>query len=195
MGSDRSDAWWLARSLVDKRGFDIVVRRHYDEIFVYFARAVGREEAADLTQQVFLVAFKRRRKFAGDDTARPWLFGIARNVLRRWYRTEGRRRRADGRLWGQAVIRPDFAEDADGRVSAEAVQNELRAALMALPRREREVFILYALGGLTYAEVADTADIPLGTVRSRIHRARLRLRPLLEPTAVEDLTEQGRTDG
>lgn len=195
MGSERSDAWLLARSLVDKPMFEVVVHRYYDEIFAFIARAVGWNAAADLTQQVFLVAFTQRHTFEGADTARPWLFGIARNLLRRWYRTEGRRRRASNRLWGQTVTRSDFSEDAAGRVSAEAVREELRAALMALPRREQEVFILYALGGMTYSEVADAAQVPVGTVRSRIHRARLRLLPILEPVAVEELIERGGTDG
>lgn len=195
MRSEWSDAWLLARSVDDKAHFDIIVHRYYEEIFAFLARAVGWDSAADLAQQVFLEAFKQRRTFDGSETAKPWLFGIARNLLRRWYRTEGRRRKAHHRLWGQTVNRSDFAEDADGRLSAEAVRNQLRAALMALPRHEREVFILYALGGLTYSEVADATDIPLGTVRSRIHRAKRRIRPFLDSVVVEDVTKHEGTDG
>lgn len=195
MYSERSDAWLLRTSLTESPVFDIIVDRYYDEIFAYLARAVGWHPAADLAQQVFLVAFENRRVFKGNDSARPWLYGIARNIQRRWYRTEGRRRRADGRLSGQAVATLEFAEEADGRASAEMVRKELRVALMTLPRREREVFMLFALGGLSYSEVAEVMGTPVGTVRSRIHRARGRLRGYLENVVGRDFDRRAPIDG
>jgi len=194
MDTERTDASLLETSLVHKGDFDILVHRYYDAIFRYLARAVGWDPAADMTQQVFLIAFKKRHTFAGEDSAKPWLFGITRNILRRWYRSEGRRHRAYDRIRGRAPMSSDLDDEIDTAVSANAMQDKLRVAFATLPARERDVFILYALGGLTYSEIADAVDVPIGTVRSRIHRARLRLRPLLE-SAMKAIDEQSRTNG
>lgn len=179
MEPERSDAWAIERSFTDAASFDIIFSRHYDSVYSFVTRAVGSDAGADLAQEVFVVAFDQRRRFRRDrDSARPWLFGIARNLLRRWYRTEARRRRAHRRQAGgnRAV---DFTPDAIDRLSAEAMRDELRAALRAIPRRERDVLLLFALGDLSYAEIAEAVAAPVGTVRSRLHRGRERLRRLL----------------
>lgn len=195
MGVEPSDAWLIEESLVEPSVFDSVFHRHHVEVFSFLARAVGSSSAGDLTQQVFLEAFAHRRAFRGNGSARPWLFGIARNVLKRWYRTERRWRRATHRLGFGTSSVVEYTEDSDERVFAEGMRGELRMALMALPQRQRDAFLLFALGGLSYAEVSAALNIPVGTVRSRIHRARARIRTVLESAPIVDVDGHRNTDG
>lgn len=160
-------------------------------------RSVGADAGPDLTQEVFLVAFERRRTFRLDaPSARPWLFGIASNLVRRWFRRE-RRRRTMLRRWGQAPSEPvGFADEAIDRTAAYALRRRMRDALRSIPDQEREVLLLYALGDLTYEEIAEALPAPIGTVKSRLHRARVRLRRLLSPEAsvAVGLPEPGGSD-
>ncbi|MGH2626351.1 MAG: RNA polymerase sigma factor, partial [Anaerolineales bacterium] len=133
------------------------------------------------TANVFLAAFQSRKRFRprGQD-AGPWLYGIATNILRRHARTEVRRLRAYGR-----VPRPGVAQ-VDGDAIASRLDAERSAALMGdalaqLPEAERTVLLLIAWADLSYEETAVALDVPIGTVRSRLHRARARLRELLGP--------------
>jgi len=171
----------IAASLTDPALFGLIFDRHYDAIHRYLARRAGGELAEDLTMSVFLKAFESRGRFrpsAGE--ARPWLYGIATNVLRRHMRTELRRLRAYGR-----VPRPDVAE-IDGaamaaRLDAQRAAPLIGEALARLPEAERSALLLVAWADLSYEEVAVALHIPIGTVRSRLHRARRRFRELLGP--------------
>lgn len=180
MGPERSDAWAIERSFTDPASFEIIFDRHYQSVFSFVTRSVGADAGLDLTQDVFLLAFDRRRQFWTDaPSARPWLFGIANNVVRRWFRSEGRRRTMHLR-WG--LRRPDsvdFTADAIDRLSAQTTRRGLRTALRSIPDQERDVLLLFALGDLSYEEIAVALSAPVGTVKSRLHRARGRLRRLL----------------
>lgn len=176
MRIEPSDAWAIERSLTEPAFFDVIFDRYYSSVYSFVTRAVGSAAGADLAQDVFVVAFDQRRRFRLDSgSARPWLFGIARNVLRRWYRTEARRRRAEERMSNRRPSTSEFASDAVDRLSADALRPHLRTALASISQPERDVLFLFALGELSYAEIAETLDVPVGTVRSRLHRARLRL--------------------
>lgn len=180
MEYQQPDAWWIQQSLRNPAAFEEIVVRHYQDVSRYLSRSVGSEIGADLTQQTFLVAFEQRIRFKdGEPSARPWLFGIASNLVRRWYRTDSRRRNAYERLSGSNDSSVEFESDLDGRVEAERMRVSLRNGLGSIPRRERDPLLLLALGELSYAEISDALGIPVGTVRSRIHRARGRLRTLL----------------
>ncbi len=155
--------------------FERLFEQHFDDVYGYLARRVGPDLARDLASETFTRAFAGRKKFdPRRGEPRAWLFGIATNLLRRHYRDEERRLRALSRYDIAAVDEPGD-------------EPRLAEALHSLAREERDALLLYAWADLDYAEIADALDIPIGTVRSRLHRARARLR--------ETLKEQEALDG
>lgn len=194
MRPDQSDASVIERSFTEPACFEVIFERHYDHVHAFLARSIG-PDGADLAQDVFRIAFQQRRRFRLDAaSAKPWLFGIARNVLRRWYRNQTRRR--VGWLYLDRDEGRDFTPDAINRVSASAMRDELRRAIRAMPSHERDVLLLVALADLTYAEIAEVIEAPVGTVRSRLHRARQRLRRhLRDPQDAHLRGEEGRAHG
>jgi RNA polymerase sigma factor (sigma-70 family) len=111
---------------------------------------------------------------------RPWLYGIAANLVRHHWRKERRMLRAYSRTGVDPVLSPD--DEADDRIEAQARRRELSAALAELRPQEREILLLHAWAGLTDREIAAALSLPLGTVKSRLHRTRERLRNRLDPT-------------
>jgi RNA polymerase sigma factor (sigma-70 family) len=153
-----------------------VVRRHEVAVHGYLARRAGRQAADDLLGEVWVRAFGRRGGFdPACADARPWLYGIARNVLRahwRSIRAEDQNQAAEAvDPWDDVIDRLDSAAAASSR--------ELAYAVRALPPEEREVLLLVAWEQLTPAQAAGVLGIPPGTARSRLHRARAALRPVL----------------
>lgn len=144
----------------------------------YLARRVGPEVADDLVAEAFLVLWEQRHTFdparAG---ARAWLYGIATNLVRHHARSEVRRLRAWARHGG-----PGTGEDVSGRAAARtdasALGARLAESIAALRVEERDVLLLVAWADLTPAEIAEVRGIPVATVRTRLHRARTRLRGL-----------------
>jgi RNA polymerase sigma-70 factor (ECF subfamily) len=148
--------------------FEGLFERHFDAIYGYLARRVGPELGRDLASETFTRAFAARRHYdALRGEVRPWLFGIASNLLRRHYRDEERRLRAFAQL---DVRRDDVSHD----------EPRLADALAVLSRDERDVLLLFAWADLAYEEIAATLGLPVGTVRSRLHRARAQFRAALE---------------
>lgn len=171
-----SDAEVIGEALHgDPFRFSAIFDRHYDAIFRYLARRAGRDLAEDLAAEVFMTAFARLSSYdLTRPDARPWLYGIATNLLRRHRRSETRRLRA----WARAV--DHTAEDAiaellDG-VDAARLGVRIASGLAALSGPDRDVLCLTALGGLSAPEIAELQGVPAGTVRSRLHRARRILR-------------------
>jgi RNA polymerase sigma factor (sigma-70 family) len=152
-----------------------VVRRHETAIHGYLARRAGREAAHDLLAEVWLRAFAARGGYdSGYADARPWLYGIARNVLREHWRTTG----------GTEFVaidegRTDPWDGVDDRLDSAARAAAALSAVRALPPAEREVLLLVAWDQLTVAEAARMLGVPQGTARSRLHRARTALRRVL----------------
>jgi RNA polymerase sigma-70 factor (ECF subfamily) len=161
----------IARSLSQPDVFATIFDRHFDAIHAYLSRRVGSVRADDLAATTFVVAFERRRRFRREaTTARPWLFGIATNLLRNERRAETRELEALGRA---ARSVPSIATaDAGG-------ETHLGEALAELDGGQRDVLLLYAWEELSYEEIADALSVPVGTVRSRLARARARLRTAL----------------
>jgi len=177
----REDADLIAASLDDPAQFELVFDRHYDAIHRYLARRGGWELAEDLAQGVFLAGFEGRRRFRPSGTsAAPWLFGIATNLLRRHARTELRRLRAYARLPVREVAPFDVNAVVD-RLDAASAGPRAFELVARLPEGERNALLLVAWADLTYEQVAVALNVPVGTVRSRIHRARGKLRELLGP--------------
>jgi RNA polymerase sigma-70 factor (ECF subfamily) len=161
-----TDADAIRQSFCEPESFAVLFDRHFDAVHAYAQRRVGLGLADEIAAETFTRAFDARRRYdASRDDARPWLLGIAANLMRRHWRAE--RRRLDA-----------YARSA-GRTDAtlpEPVAADLAAALRSLPRREREPLLLLAWADLGYEEIAVALGIPVGTVRSRISRARARLR-------------------
>lgn len=171
-----SDADVVAHSLHQPDAFAEIFERHFDAVYAYLARRVGVEVGGDLTAEVFLAAFESRRRYdLRRPVARPWLFGIATNVVHRHWRIERQRLRLIAKLERHEGAEAE-ADGAVARVDAEAAADEVASAVASLDGGSRDVLLLVAWGDLSYAEVAEALDIPVGTVRSRLNRARGHIR-------------------
>lgn len=175
---DGTDAQIIERSRSDARAFMPLVRRHQRVIFGYLARRVGQDVAEEITAETFARAFALRERYdTSRADARPWLFGIALNLMRRHLRSEQRQLTAYARTGVDPAERPHDA--ADERVDAVVQGRRLASALASLKGPDREALLLYAWGELSYDEIADALEIPVGTVRSRLNRARRQVRSVL----------------
>jgi RNA polymerase sigma factor (sigma-70 family) len=146
-------------------------RRHAQAVFVFLVRRTGdRELAEDLTSLVFLEAWRKRREIRlSGDSALPWLYGVALNCARNARRSLRRHRAALDRL---ALERPPAAESEGRELSG------VLALLRRLPGNQRDVILACVWSGLSYEDAAVALGVPVGTVRSRLSRARARLEEL-----------------
>jgi RNA polymerase sigma factor (sigma-70 family) len=163
----------------DHRAFGVLFERHARAVYNHcFRRTASWADAEELTSAVFLQAWRRRRDVRLiDDSARPWLLGVANNLLRNQRRSLGRYRAALGRI-APAGAQPDPADDVAGRLADEGQMRRVLALVSRLPQRDQEVLALCAWSELTYQQAAAVLDVPVGTVRSRLARARARLAEL-----------------
>ena len=151
--------------------------RHARAVTAYFLqRTADPELADDLTSVVFLEAWRKRATVTiTTPTARPYLLGIATNVMKHQWRTLRRHRTAVKALAGHRLPPTDDEAETIDRIDAIARLAQVRDRVNSLPLRDREVLALIAWGELTYEEAAEVLDVPVGTVRSRLSRARQRL--------------------
>jgi len=167
IGGELLDHLRISRSGLNVAAFEQLFDRNFGAIYGYLARRVGPDIARDLAAETFAQAFANRRRYdhrRGD--ARSWLYGIAHNLLGRHYRDEERRLRALARLEAPHEQAPP--------------EEPLVANVLAeLTPEERDVLLLYAWADLSYDEVAAVLSVPVGTIRSRLHRARIRFREAL----------------
>ena len=158
----------------------VLFEQHARALFGYCARRVGQQVAEDIVAGTFLVAYEQRARFDPDRAdAVPWLYGIATNLLRRHRRDEVRWYRALARTGIDPLTEDDNTQRAAERADGSADARRIAAVLLSLPSRQRDVLLLYAIGQLEYAEIAEALKVPLGTVRSALHRARTKLRTAL----------------
>lgn len=178
--TEPSDAELMRASLRDAEAFGAIFDRHGETLLRYLGRRAERPVAESLLGELFRIAFERRARFDPEQaSARPWLYGIASNLLLKHRRSESRRLRATARLLVERTPAPDPGALVHTRVDARLVWPSMADALEALPEAERDALLLHVWEGLSYEEVAAAQDVPVGTVRSRIHRARARLRELV----------------
>ena len=178
-GSESTDSDDIAASLVDPQRFAAVVDRHFTEIFGYLARRVGRDNAEDLGAETFIVAFSARNRYdLSRANALPWLYGIATNLIRRHRRTEVRMLMAYATAASQLDPDDDRSEGLVARLDHAASLARVASALADLDPDQRDALYLVAIVGLGYAEASEALDIPVGTVHSRVARARTNLRDL-----------------
>ncbi|MFJ9678229.1 RNA polymerase sigma factor [Streptomyces sp. NPDC101194] len=186
--SPDDDAELVAQSLEQPEIFAGLYDRHAPDIHRYAVRRLGEGAADDITAETFLIAFRSRRRYDRTrHSARPWLYGIAANLIGKQRRGEERALRALART-GQDPVAASWSDRCDDRISA---QGPLAGALASLSPGDRHVLLLVAWADLGYQEVAEALGIPLGTVRSRLNRARRKVREALslDPSFTPDAME------
>jgi RNA polymerase sigma factor (sigma-70 family) len=180
MPSPPDDAAVIGESVRDSERFALIFDRHGPAIQRYLARRLGADVAEDLAAETFLTAFHKRKRYdQARPDARPWLYGIATNLVSRHRRAEVRWYRL------RQAVPPErdqdsHADEVAAQVTAQAMGQLLGFALAELTERDRDVLLLIAWEGLAYDEVAAALGIPVGTVRSRLNRARRKVREVLD---------------
>jgi RNA polymerase sigma-70 factor (ECF subfamily) len=175
----RCDSALIEQSLTEPGVFAVLFDRHYDRIWRYACRRAGRAVADEVASETFVRAFAGR---TGYDRRRldatPWLFGIATNLLRGHHRAEARRWRAYARAAEPAGMTGEL-DHAEQRVDAAALAPAVAAAIARLKPADRDALLLLALAELDYEAIAAATGVPVGTVRSRLNRARRQLQSAL----------------
>lgn len=183
-GQVSDEALAAARVRCDPEVFTEVYDRYFRAIYLYVAARLGTGPAEDIAAETFAVAFGQRDRFdPARGGLRPWLFGIATNLVARYRRAEARHYRALAR----ARDMPSAGSPEDGvvaKVAARRLLPQLLAALAALSQGERDVVLLVAVSQLSHEEVAQALGISAGTVGSRLSRARKRLRAAISQEAL-----------
>jgi RNA polymerase sigma factor (sigma-70 family) len=160
--------------------FDAVFAAEFGALHRYLRRRVGVDGADDLAAATFATAYKNWERFDSARPVRPWLYGIAANLMRHYWRGERRMLTAYARTGVDPVLSGD--DEVVERVDARARRRELAAALAALRPQDREILLLHAWAELSDSEIAAALSLPLGTVKSRLYRTRERLRNRLDPS-------------
>ncbi len=167
-----------------------LVRRYQDRLFNAILRVVDRpEDAADVMQDAFVNAYLNLRSFHGDSEFYTWLYRIAFNAAISWRRKQ--RSRVSLQSSGMELAEPaDTRRDSRPGEAMERREDEdkLEASMARLSDDHRQVLVLKDLEGMKYDEIAEILEVPIGTVRSRLHRARLELHDLLtdEPSEIHE---------
>jgi len=178
--TDTDDADVVRRSRSDPECFATLFDRYFTPLHMYASRRLGASAGDDVASETFLVAFHGRDRFdPGRGSVRAWLYGIATNLIRGHRRAEERGYRAHARAAAEPFHSGD-EEQADARIVAAATRDILVTALADLSSGDRDALLLVVWGGLSHEETAEALGIPVGTVGSRLHRARRRLRAALD---------------
>jgi RNA polymerase sigma factor (sigma-70 family) len=192
--ADCTDAELIERSRREPDCFAAIFDRHATEILRYIHRRLGPDLAEDVAAEAFLTAFRRRDHYdlAWAD-ARPWLYGIAVRLIGKHRRSEARYRRL---VQAAPADRPseDPGERSADRVTAQQLRPRLAEVLDDLPARDRELLLLVAWAGLSYAEAGCALGLTTDAVRSRLHRIRTRTRAALggaDPSALIEEDDHG----
>ena len=186
MDDGLNDIEVIKASINKPEAFGVIFDRHFPVVFGFLARRLGEDVASDLAAEVFTVAFKHRHRFRPDrSTAGPWLIGIAANLVLKHGRSERRRLRAFAREHGQRVLVAEPYEAVDERLAASEEHQRVMNGLADLRDVDRAVVLLLAWEGMSYEAAAEVLQVPLGTVKSRMNRARRSLRLLNEQSSQE----------
>ena len=171
-----------------REAFEKIVREYHSKVYNYLYYMLGdREEAADLTQEVFVNAYAAFDRFRGDARVYTWLSRIARNLAI----NRGKRRRLedkaralslqDSREDAEAYTLPDGRPDPEAQVEAKETQEMVRLTLNAMPAALKDVIVLRDIQGFSYEEMSEILGCSLEAVKSRLFRSRALLRQRLEP--------------
>jgi RNA polymerase sigma-70 factor, ECF subfamily len=165
--------------------FDELVLRHRDAVYRFVRSRLGvdRRDAEDLTQNVLLEVYRCLGRFEGRSRLRTWILGVAANVCRQRRRSSEAGRVEVG-IEAEALLQlPDVRPGIESVLERQRIQEFIRAAIDDLGPEHRTVVLLRDIEGLSYAEIAVILEVPLGTVRSRLHNARATLAARLMPLA------------
>ncbi|WP_075017912.1 RNA polymerase sigma factor [Actinacidiphila rubida] len=179
----------------DPDAFREIFQSHAQMVYRHAVRVTADWALAeDVVSLTFLEAWRLRGKLRDEgDSLRPWLMGIATNVLRNRARAARRHERALARLPATQAV-PDFADELIGRIGDAEELSAAQAGLARLRQSERDVFTLCVWSGLSYHDAAQALGVPVGTVRSRLARARSRLRKLAEEELKKRQADRRRTE-
>ncbi|MEV0197084.1 RNA polymerase sigma factor [Nonomuraea sp. NPDC050691] len=184
------DSAVIRASLREPERFAELFDRHAAVLHRYVVRRLGPAHAEDVVAETFTRAFEKRHRYAFDRAdALPWLYGITTNIIGTHRRSEIRGYRALART-GEDPVAAAFDERVVARLSASATRERLAAALAKLGRDQRDVLLLIAWGDLSYEETARALDVPVGTVRSRLSRARRKIAHALGGSNPTDVIEE-----
>jgi RNA polymerase sigma-70 factor (ECF subfamily) len=186
-----TDAQLVASSVRDPDAFTQLFERHWQALFRFCQSRAG-SAGEDIAAEAFRVAFDRRRRYDGRySDARPWIFGIATNLLRDHFRSA---RRDEQKLARSAALdSPTQNADELNELERQLLGPQLADALQGLPPADRDALLLLAWADLDYEQISQALGVPVGTVRSRIHRARERVRDHLETSEYDDARNEART--
>jgi RNA polymerase sigma-70 factor (ECF subfamily) len=172
----------------DERAFPELVRRYQGRVMSLISRVLNdRECADDLAQEVFVRVFVHRRNYRRGSKFSTWLFTIAANLAKNEIRRRVRRRNwfsldALVEQFSDSTMHlADRTEGRESRLEREQLQKEVGRAITTIPEKYRLSLVLRDIEGLSYEEIAVVLNIPGGTVRSRINRARSMLKRKLQP--------------
>ncbi|MFG2003262.1 RNA polymerase sigma factor [Spirillospora sp. NPDC048911] len=187
-----AELWERARD-GDEQAFGELFDRHSRTVYNYcFRRTADWSTAEDLTSVVFLETWRRRGQVRlSSDSLLPWLYGVATNVLHNHRRSLRRHRAALDRVRAFPAA-PNDAAAAAARLEAESEMRAVLDSIKKLSRGDQEILALCVWEGLGYAEAAAALGVPVGTVRSRLARARKRLRRTTEPHRADGHTRGDR---
>lgn len=164
------------------RAFDELVARHQDRVFSAVSRFCGNvEDAADIVQRAFINAFRKIGDFKGDSAFSTWIYRIAFNQAISFRRENRRPSVSIYSKDDEKVVEPAVEENPTEKMEGEETRKKVQQALDLLEEGDRQIILLKDLQGHSYDEIADIMQIPKGTVRSRLHRARLELKAKLKP--------------
>lgn len=170
----------------DSSAFGLLVRKYQDRLFNTLVHVTGsREEAEDIAQDAFVQAFVKLDKFQAQSAFYTWLYRIAFNLAISRKRRKRPQASLDGRRDAGAPEPTDGGETAAGRLMREERAEQIRTALAELSEDYRSILVLRELDGCCYETIGEILDLPVGTVRSRLHRARVQLRDQLKHVLVD----------
>ncbi len=187
LGEETGDAECVKRvQRGDTESFEILVRRHQNTTFNLIYRFLGDyDEATETAQEVFLSAYKSIQQFRGDANFSTWLYRIAFNHASTRRKRLNSKRQREVTLEDDAVL-VDCGATPEGSAERKEVQQHVQQALNRLNTDDAQIILLRDLQDVSYEDIAETLDVPVGTVKSRLHRARQALRISLAPYFTRD---------
>jgi RNA polymerase sigma-70 factor (ECF subfamily) len=166
----------------DTRAFSVLVDRYKIKLFNLLYRMIqNREEAEDILQETFLRVFRERESYDPTFAFSTWIYTIALNLCRNELKRKKR-----FKFFGIDLIKNDKRFAVETGIKMDCISSTLEKAISSLPVRYRTVFLLREINQLSYEEMSESLGVPLGTVKSRVNRARLMLRDKLKPKLGEE---------
>ena len=186
-----SDMQWVQAAVGgDKGAFGQLVERYQDRVFNTLVRVLGnRDDARDIVQDAFVQAFVKLDSFRGDAKFYTWLYRIAMNLAL----SHRRRRRPTASLDAAKENVGEEPESQQPTAAQEMIEREraeqLQQALLQLNDGHRQILVLRELEGFSYEAISEILELPVGTVRSRLFRARLQLKEQLQAMLPDEMTK------